>query len=123
MAEETSICFRPASSPQAGDHHQNCVRTPFPRRNTIDAAFAALDGSYVALADGTGGILRYGGTTEDDVPSKAELWKRTLRYTVEYPTVAVQKSPPILFPQAGLTVFAPLSPGDPLPRLQLVSAP
>ena len=67
---------------------------------TVDLAFAELDDTWILLPDGTGGLLHYAGTLPDDAPTKANLWKRDLEYTVEYATVATRKSPPILFPFA-----------------------
>ena len=73
---------------------------------TADLALAASDGQWITLPDGTGGLLEYKGTIPDDVPTKESLWKRTLEYTVEYPTMATRQSPPILFPRASFSAFA-----------------
>jgi hypothetical protein len=54
----------------------------------LDAALAAVD--FLALADGSAGRLRYRSTEIDDVPSRANMWKRTLTYTVEFGTTATQ---------------------------------
>ena len=70
----------------------------------VDGALAVFDQEFLRLPDGTGGLLRYQGTLPDDVPSKADLWKRTLEYTVEYPTIQRRASPPILFPSASVTL-------------------
>ena len=72
----------------------------------VDGALAEHDGRFLTLPDGTGGLLHYTGTLPDDVPSKASLWKRTLEYAVEYPTMHRRLSPPILFPFAGITLAA-----------------
>jgi hypothetical protein len=72
----------------------------------VDGALAVSDQDFIPLQDGSGGLLRYTGTTADDVPSKADLWKRALHYTVEYPTTTSRQSPPALFPGVTATVTA-----------------
>lgn len=57
----------------------------------IDGTFAGID--FLMLADGSAGRLRYRGTQLDDVPSRANLWRRELLYTVEYGTTAVVNVP------------------------------
>ena len=60
-----------------------------------DAAGAAVDGTlaamdFLALPGPSSGRITYSGSLEDDVPSKANLWRRKLRYCVEYaPTQSV----------------------------------
>ncbi len=66
--------------------------------SVVDAALASFDQEFVTLPDGSGGLVRYQGTLSDDVPSKANLWRRDLQYSVEYPTLLTRTTPPILFP-------------------------
>ena len=66
-----------------------------------DGAAAAADAvlaqtRWLALADGTVGRLLYRGTHEQDFPTDG-LWRRDLRYTVEYPTTLLQQQPQMLF--------------------------
>jgi hypothetical protein len=70
----------------------------------VDGSLACFDQDFVPLRGGSAGLLKYTGTTSDDVVSKADLWKRILHYTVEYPTVATRQSAPILFPTSTITV-------------------
>lgn len=70
----------------------------------VDGALAVLDGEFMPLPDGSGGLLKYQGTLPDDVPSKADLWKRTLEYVVEFPTMQRRLTPPILFPRLSVTL-------------------
>ena len=67
---------------------------------TIDQALAAID--FLMLADGSAGRLRYRGTQVDDVPSRANLWRRELLYTVEYPTTAIMGVPDMVVGSLGL---------------------
>ncbi len=72
------------------------VMAPTPAARTavasvVDAALAAID--FLTLADGSGGRLLYRRTRIDDVPSKANLWRRELLYTVEYGTTSTQFYP------------------------------
>lgn len=69
----------------------------------VDGALAVFDGEFIKLSDGSGGLLKYTGTLSDDVPSKANLWQRSLHYAVEYPTLQTRQSPPILFPHASVS--------------------
>ncbi|MCB8881702.1 hypothetical protein ACELLULO517_15750 [Acidisoma cellulosilytica] len=61
----------------------------------IDGALADVD--WLPLPDGTYGWLKYASTANDDVPTKDALWKRTLQYLIEYPTMQTQVAPPLLF--------------------------
>lgn len=54
----------------------------------LDPALAALN--FIALPDGSSGLVRYERTTSDDAPQKEVLWRRDLFYWVEYPTTQVQ---------------------------------
>lgn len=73
----------------------------------VDGGLAGLmDGNgnpteFFALADGTAGRLRYVGSVTDDAPAQANLWRRDLRYSVEYPTTLAQAQPEMLFGVSG----------------------
>lgn len=55
----------------------------------------------VSFPDGTASsIITARGTSVDDVPEKASLWRRDFRYAIEYPTVQTQVFTPVLFPIA-----------------------
>jgi hypothetical protein len=56
----------------------------------IDPALAAIN--FIALPDGSSGLVRYERTTSDDAPQKELLWRRDLFYWVEYPTTQVQSA-------------------------------
>lgn len=68
----------------------------------VDANMQATD--WLTLADSTGGRLRYLGNFTNDVPSKDTLWRRDLRYEVEYPTTLQNIAAQVLF--AGGTIDA-----------------
>lgn len=55
---------------------------------TVDPALAAL--TFVALADGTKGWIRYEFTIVMDTPSEEGMYRRDLFYTVEYPTMTTE---------------------------------
>jgi hypothetical protein len=64
-------------------------------------------------------IIKYRGSTSDDVVQKANLWKRTLRYETEYPTTQVATSTGMLFATVdvltqggGVFSFGTLQPGN-----------
>lgn len=61
----------------------------------VDVALSRV--RFLALPDGYCGRLRYSGTFVDDVPQKEGLWKRDLRYTVDYPTTEIVVAPPMLW--------------------------
>lgn len=61
----------------------------------VDGHFALHD--WLTLADGTECRLTYGGSTTRDEPGKAAVWRRDLRYRVEYATVERVVVPPVLF--------------------------
>ena len=68
--------------------------------SVIDAAMAAYDEGFINLRDGTQGLLKYSGTFPDDTTQKSGIYRRDLRYTVDYPTIQKQVVAPILFPHA-----------------------
>ena len=61
----------------------------------IDQALAGT--TFLPLADGSAGRLRYRRTRLDDVPSRANLWRRELLYTVEYGTTQTTMVPDMVF--------------------------
>ena len=69
-----------------------------------DAGTAGID--FLTLADGSAGRLQYTSTFPDDVPTKDKLWKRDLRYTVEYPTIQTQTAIGVLWPRTTITYTA-----------------
>lgn len=76
----------------------------------VDAGFANMMDSagrltmFFALADGSEAWLRYAASATDDSPQNANLWRRTLRYSVEYATTLTLSLPEMLF---GVETIAP----------------
>lgn len=66
----------------------------------IDDALAAPQ--FMALADGTSARLIFVGSDAEDGTADAALYKRTLRYSVEYPTTLAQIEPAMLFGTANI---------------------
>ncbi|MEJ0016756.1 MAG: hypothetical protein WDN25_09330 [Acetobacteraceae bacterium] len=67
-----------------------------------DAATAAIDEALsgrrtLQLADGTRGVLSYGGTTVFDQSQNARLYRRDLTYSVEYATTVSSRRSSMLF--------------------------
>ncbi len=86
------------------------ILAPTPEARTavstvIDQVLA--DTVFLALADGSAGRLRYHGTHVDDVPSRANLWRRGLTYTVEYGTTVLTTVPDMVFGSVSLNAGAP----------------
>lgn len=67
----------------------------------LDPALASL--IDIALTDGTTGRIRYEKTHPDDVPQKANLFRRDLVYSVEYGTTITQRVAAIVATQANIT--------------------
>ena len=63
--------------------------------STIGSAFSAV--SFLALADGTSGRLRYRSTTSIDDAQNAQLYRRDLVFGVEYATSFKASAPSLLF--------------------------
>jgi hypothetical protein len=59
--------------------------------SVVDTLFAGLD--RFALADGYSARVRYVSTGEDDSPQRGLLFRRDLRFTVEYPTTETATTP------------------------------
>ena len=72
----------------------------------IDTAFATR--TFIGLADGSSGRLRYEGTTEFDQSQDAALYRRDLIYSVDYLTTVSDVLPSMIF---GDTTLAPLGSG------------
>ena len=72
----------------------------------IDTAFATR--TFIGLADGSSGRLRYEGTTEFDQSQDAALYRRDLIYSVDYLTTVTDVLPSMIF---GDTTLAPLGSG------------
>lgn len=69
---------------------------------TRDVICSALGGalaatSFVALADGTGGRIRYRATSSFDDAQDAQMYRRDLIYDVEYPTSTLVSTSSMLF--------------------------
>jgi hypothetical protein len=67
-----------------------------------DAVASLVDGAlaqirWIPLADGSSGRLLFGGDGVDDKPSKDRLWRRWMRYSVEYATTLLETQPECLF--------------------------
>ena len=62
---------------------------------SIDNALSNID--WLTLSDGTVGRLLYHGTVETDESENANLYRRNLDYTVEYPTTMQMSGPQMLF--------------------------
>jgi hypothetical protein len=67
-----------------------------------DAAGSLIDGAladlpFIALVDGSSARLIYLGSDVDDGAADATLYKRTLRYSAEYPTTLAQIESAMLF--------------------------
>jgi hypothetical protein len=71
--------------------------------SAIDAGFANLMDAFgrptiqFPLSDGSVAIIRYQGSRTDDAPQQANLWRRDLRYRIEYATTLLQQQPEVLF--------------------------
>jgi hypothetical protein len=73
--------------------------------STIDAGIANMTDdwgrltSFLSLADGSAGCVSFSGTHTNDAPQQANLWRRDLRYIVEYATSLVELHPTVMFPE------------------------
>jgi hypothetical protein len=63
--------------------------------SAVDVVMAATD--FISLPGPAAGRLTYVGSIEDDVPSKENLWRRDLRYCIEYPTLESRLAPCVIF--------------------------
>jgi hypothetical protein len=70
----------------------------------VDAGFANMTDAFgnltyfMPLPDGSSADLRYFSSHTIDQTQKANLWRRDLRYVVEYPTTLLEQQPTLLFP-------------------------
>jgi hypothetical protein len=62
---------------------------------SVDAALAGV--TFLPLADGSGGRIRFAGSTSFDQQQDAALYRRDLIYDVEYPTTLTSTLPSMLF--------------------------
>ncbi len=67
-----------------------------------DAVASLVDGAlaqvhWLPLSDGSSGRLLFAGDGVDDKPSKDRLWRRWLRYSIEYATTLLETQPECLF--------------------------
>ena len=68
---------------------------------TISSALAAV--SFLELADGTGGRVRYRSTSSFDDRQDAQSYRRDLVYDVEYATTDLRSAPSMLFGDSQLS--------------------
>jgi hypothetical protein len=68
----------------------------------IDLALGQV--SFMPLADGSFGRVRFAGVTASDGSADADLYRRDLIYAVEYPTTLAQITPAMLFGTLATTV-------------------
>lgn len=71
--------------------------------DTLDAVLA--DTPWLSLANGEAGRTIYHGSREDDFTQKQRIWRRSLTFTVEYPTTIVEPATQIVVAEAILTDF------------------
>jgi hypothetical protein len=65
--------------------------------------------SFLSLADGTGGRIRYRSTANYDTDQTSSIYRRDLNYDVEYGTTITSNAPTMLFGDLdwnGITIFA-----------------
>jgi hypothetical protein len=80
--------------------------TPESRDDTariIGGYLAQFD--FLKFSDGSYGEKKYWGTFSDDVPSKEKLWKRDLRYQIEYATTQNKAFYPVLVAETGINTI------------------
>ena len=70
----------------------------------VDMTLCSL--TFLPLADGSVGRLRFANDTTSDKAQSASIYTRQLSYGVDYPTTARMVRPAVLFPQLGLTLNA-----------------
>lgn len=71
----------------------------------IDSALSAI--TWLPLADGSSGRLRYVSTPVDDVNQKANLYRRDLLYTVEYDTTNIAAATEVVSSQQNIEACMP----------------
>ena len=62
---------------------------------SLDSALSLID--WLTFSDGSTGLLRYKETLEVDTSENANLYRRDLVYTIEYPTIVTQTSSQMIF--------------------------
>lgn len=70
----------------------------------IDQLLGTLQ--FISLADGSSARLIYVGSEVQDTNADADLYKRIIRYSAEYPTTLAQVTPAMLFGSTGFSVNA-----------------
>lgn len=91
---------------------------------TIDEGFANMQDQFgrqtefFGLPDGSNAWVKYAGSVTDDRPQQANLYRRNLRYVIQYPTTLVETQPEVLFPggplwtNGTLNSFGDVEPSD-----------
>lgn len=94
--------------------------TPAVRDALVSAVDVAIEElRFLPLPDGSATENpKYRATYLDDVPQKEQMWRRDVVYAIEYPTVAKQSQPTVLF--AGMTLNGVIGSGNlyAIPALQ-----
>ena len=62
---------------------------------SVDNVLAGID--WLSFSDGSSGLLRYRETVETDTSENANLYRRDLFYSVEYPTIRTMVVPAMMF--------------------------
>jgi hypothetical protein len=86
--------------------------------SVVDVALAQIDWLPVPDGAGTEAWMTYNNSTVVDEPSKDNLWRRDLMYTIEYPTLATLTAAQMLFgggkieatASFAITIFADVAP-------------
>lgn len=71
--------------------------------SVVDAGFANMQdqfgnqSEFFGLPDGSNAWIKYAGIAVDDQAQQAGLYRRNLRYTVQYPTTLIQQQPEVVF--------------------------
>ena len=107
VADQSVLCWTRAQI----QHFRVTCWCPDP--TSRDLVAAAIDNamaprSFIALADGTAGRLRYVSTTVFDQSQDAALYRRDLVYSVDYLTTVAEVLPSMIF---GDTTLAPMGAG------------
>jgi len=76
------------------------------RRVSSHACWSAATAACIGLPDGSDALIHYSSSKTDDAPEQANLWRRDLRYMVNFPTTLLQMQPAVLFAGVNLTTTA-----------------
>lgn len=66
----------------------------------VDPMLSALE--FITLADGTGGRIVYQSSCDDDMPQKANCYRRDMLYQIEYPTTVEIDSTQVVVQQENI---------------------